>query len=249
VSILLFLIVWEVAALLANLPQLFPTPVDVIKALYDLLIAPGPAGLPWAGELWGNTIISLWRVLVGFALAAVSGILLGVAIGWWRTARDLLEPVIEILRPIPPLAWIPLAMLWFGLGFTPAVFLIWLGAFFPILLNTVLGMESTPKKLVEVAKTLGANSGQILFKVGIPSAAPSIMAGLRIGIGIGWMCLVAAELTGSNSGLGYMIMYYYSTMEAAKTVAGMLMIGIVGFLMFSALKKVEDKLLFWRVQP
>jgi NitT/TauT family transport system permease protein len=241
--------VWEVAALAANLPQLFPTPVDVIRALYDLLIAPGPAGLPWAGELWGNTIISLWRVLVGFALAAVSGILLGVAIGWWRNVRDLLEPVIEILRPIPPLAWIPLAMLWFGLGFTPAVFLIWLGAFFPILLNTVLGMESTPKKLVEVARTLGASSGQILFKVGVPSAAPSIMAGLRIGIGIGWMCLVAAELTGSNSGLGYMIMYYYSTMEAAKTVAGMLMIGIVGFLMFTALKKAEDKLLFWRVQP
>ena len=103
-----------------------------------MLIAPGPAGLSWAGELWGNTIISLWRVLVGFAIAAVSGILLGVVIGWWRNVRDLLEPVIEILRPIPPLAWIPLAMLWFGLGFKPAVFLIWLGAFFPILLNTVL---------------------------------------------------------------------------------------------------------------
>ena len=186
--------------------------------------------------------------MAGFAIAAVSGILLGVAIGWWRNVRDLLEPVIEILRPIPPLAWIPLAMLWFGLGFKPAVFLIWLGAFFPILLNTVLGMESTPKKLVEVAKTLGASSGQILFKVCVPFAAPSIMAGLRIGIGIGWMCLVAAELTGSNSGLGYMIMYYYSTMEAAKTVAGMLMIGIVGFLMFTALKKMEDNLLFWRVQ-
>ena len=245
-SILLFLIVWEVAALAANLPQLFPTPVDVIRALYDLLIAPGPAGLPWAGELWGNTIISLWRVLVGFAIAAVSGILLGVAIGWWRTARDLLEPVIEILRPIPPLAWIPLAMLWFGLGFKPAVFLIWLGAFFPILLNTVLGMENIPRNLVDVAKTLGANSWQILFKVGVPSAAPSIMAGLRIGIGVGWMCLVAAELTGSNSGLGFMIMYYYWTMESAKTVAGMFMIGIVGYLAFIGIKKTEERMLAYR---
>ena len=243
------MLIWEGAALLSNLPQLFPTPVSVIVALGQLLAAPGPPGMAWAGELMGNTLISLWRVIAGFALAAVTGVFLGIIIGWWRNARDLLEPVIEILRPIPPLAWIPLAMLWFGLGFTPAVFLIWLGAFFPILLNTVLGMESTPKKLVEVAKTLGANSGQILFKVGVPSAAPSIMAGLRIGIGIGWMCLVAAELTGSNSGLGYMIMYYYSTMEAAKTVAGMLMIGIIGFLMFTALKKAEDKLLFWRVQP
>ena len=232
---------------MVSLPQIFPTPVAVVIALKDLLIAPGPQGVAWAGELLGNTLISLWRVLVGFCIAAVSGVFLGIIIGWWPRARDLLEPVIEILRPIPPLAWIPLAMLWFGLGFKPAVFLIWLGAFFPILLNTVLGIEGTPKNLIEVAKTLGANSWQILFKVGVPSATPSIMAGLRIGIGIGWMCLVAAELTGSNSGLGYMIMYYYSTMEAAKTVAGMLMIGIVGYLAFIGLKKLEDRMLFWRV--
>jgi NitT/TauT family transport system permease protein len=246
VSILLFLLIWEVAALLVALPQLFPTPVAVIIALKDLLLSAGPAETVWAGELIGNTLVSLWRVIVGFVIAAISGIFMGIIIGRWQKARDLLEPVIEVLRPIPPLAWIPLAILWFGLGFRPAVFLIWLGAFFPILLNTVLGMETTPKKLVEVAKTLGANSWQIMTRVSLPSATPSIMAGLRIGIGIGWMCLVAAELTGSNSGLGYMIMYYYSTMEAAKTVAGMLMIGIVGYLMFIALKKLEDKLLFWR---
>jgi NitT/TauT family transport system permease protein len=246
ISILLFLLIWQGASLLANIPQLFPTPVAVVVALGQLLIAPGPPGMAWAGELLGNTLISLWRVIVGFSLAAVTGVLLGIIIGWWRNARDLVEPVIEILRPIPPLAWIPLAMLWFGLGFKPAVFLIWLGAFFPILLNTVLGMENTPHKLIEVSRTLGAGPWQILFKVGVPSAAPSIMAGLRIGIGIGWMCLVAAELTGSNSGLGYMIMYYYSTMEASKTVAGMLMIGIVGYLMFTGLKKFEDKILFWK---
>lgn len=235
------------AALAANLPQLFPTPVSVLVALKDLFLAAGPPEVPWAGELMGNALVSLSRVLVGFAIAAVSGVFLGIIIGWWSKARDLLEPVFEILRPIPPLAWIPLSMLWFGLGFKPAVFLIWLGAFFPILLNSILGMENTPRKLVEVAKTLGANSWQVLTKVGVPAATPSIMAGLRIGIGIGWMCLVAAELTGSNSGLGYMIMYYYSTMEAAKTVAGMLMIGIIGYIMFIGLKKVEDRLLFWRV--
>jgi NitT/TauT family transport system permease protein len=210
------------------------------------MIAPGPAGLTWAGELLGNTLVSLWRVLVGFTLAALTGVFLGVVTGWWQKARDLIEPVIEILRPIPPLAWVPMSMLWFGLGFKPAVFLIWLGSFFPILLNTVLGMENTPKNLIEVSRTLGASPWQILFKVGVPSAAPSIMAGLRIGLGIGWMCLVAAELTGSNAGLGYLIMYYYSTMEAAKMVAGMLMIGLVGYLAFIGLKKLEDRLVFWR---
>jgi NitT/TauT family transport system permease protein len=232
-----------------NLPQLFPTPVAVLVSVKELLLAEGPSEIPWAGELIGNSLVSLGRVIIGFAIAAISGILLGIIVGWWKKARDLLEPVIEILRPIPPLAWIPLSMLWFGLGFKPAVFLIWLGAFFPILLNSVLGMENTPRQLVEVARTLGANSWQILTKVGVPSATPSIMAGLRIGIGIGWMCLVAAELTGSNSGLGYMIMYYYSTMEASKTVAGMLMIGVIGYLMFIGLKKLEDRLLFWRVLP
>jgi NitT/TauT family transport system permease protein len=231
---------------LAGLPHLFPTPVAVLIALKDLLVSEGPAQVPWAGELIGNTLISLWRVLVGFTIAAVSGIFIGIIMGWWEKARAMLEPVVEILRPIPPLAWIPLAMLWFGLGFKPAVFLIWLGAFFPILLNTVLGMENIPKNLVDVARTLGANSWQVLFKVAVPSAAPSIMAGLRIGIGVGWMCLVAAELTGSNSGLGYTIMYYYSTMEAAKTVAGMLMIGIVGYLAFIGLKKAEDRMLAYR---
>jgi NitT/TauT family transport system permease protein len=209
-------------------------------------MAAGPAQIPCAGELIGNTLISVWRVLVGFTIAAVTGILIGIAMGWWDRVRAMLEPLVEIMRPIPPLAWIPLAMLWFGLGFKPAVFLIWLGAFFPILLNTVLGMENVPRNLVDVAKTLGANPWQVLFKVGVPSAAPSIMAGLRIGIGVGWMCLVAAELTGSNSGLGYMIMYYYWTMEAAKTVAGMLMIGMVGYLAFIGLKLIEYRMLAYR---
>ena len=100
ISILLFLLIWEGAALLANLPQLFPTPIAVVAALGQLLVAPGPPGVEWAGELMGNTLISLWRVIVGFALAAVTGVLLGIIIGWWRNARDLIEPVVELLRPM-----------------------------------------------------------------------------------------------------------------------------------------------------
>jgi ABC-type nitrate/sulfonate/bicarbonate transport system permease component len=185
-------------------------------------------------------------VIAGFCIAVPSGIFLGILIGWWRTIRNLVEPVIEILRPIPPLAWIPLAMLWFGLGFKPAVFLIWLGAFFPILLNTVLGVESASKILIEAAKTLGAKESHLLYKVVIPSATPSIMTGLKVGFGVGWMCLVAAELTGTNSGLGFLIMYYHWIMDPAKTIAGMIMIGAIGFLMFLGLTRLEAKLLVWR---
>jgi NitT/TauT family transport system permease protein len=245
-SIVIFLALWEIIALLISRPHILPTPVSVAVALKTLLLAPGPSGAEWAGELIGNTLISLTRVIAGFLLAALTGITLGIFMGWWRTIRDLIEPVIEILRPVPPLAWIPLALLWFGLGFKPAVFLIWLGAFFPILLNTISGLESTPKILLEAARTLGAKQSHLLLKVVIPSATPSIITGLKVGLGIGWMCLVAAELTGSSSGLGFMINYYNWTMEPANTVAGMLMIGFIGVLLLLGLNQIEKKLLFWR---
>lgn len=246
ISIVGFILLWEIVALLVSRPHLLPTPVSVAIAFKDLVFSPGPPGAEWAGELLGNTLISLTRVLSGFCIAALSGILLGIAMGWWKPIKSLLHPIIEILRPIPPLAWIPLAMLWFGLGFKPAVFLIWLGAFFPILSNTVLGLESTSKTLVEVARTLGAKEKHLLLKVVIPSATPSIMTGLKVALGVAWMCLVAAELTGTNSGLGFMIIYYNWTMEPAKTIAGMLMIGLIGFLIFIGLQKLENRLLFWR---
>lgn len=246
ISIILFVLLWEAIAQIVSVPHILPRPLNVLLAFRDLLISTGPPGVEWAGELLGNTLISLSRVAAGFCLAAFSGILLGIGMGWWPSIRNLTEPVIEVLRPIPPLAWIPLALLWFGLGFKPAVFLIWLGAFFPILLNTILGVESSSRILLEVAKTLGAKHKDLLVKVVIPSATPSIMTGLRLGLGVGWMCLVAAELTGSNSGLGFMLIYYHWTMEPAKTIAGMLMIGLIGYLIFVGLKILEAKLLFWR---
>lgn len=245
-SIVFFIVIWEIAAVLIAHPFILPTPVDVGIAFWELLVSPGPPGAQWAGELLGHTLISLSRVIAGFCIAAISGICLGLMMGWWQTIRNFIEPVIEIIRPIPPLAWIPLAILWFGLGFKSAVFLIWLGAFFPILSNTILGVESTSKILIEAARTLGAKHMQLLPKVVIPSALPSIMAGLKIGLGVGWMCLVAAELTGSNSGLGFMITYYHWTMEPAKTIAGMIMIGLIGFVVFIGLQSLEKRLLFWR---
>jgi len=245
-SIAIFLLIWEIAALLVSKPQIFPMPIDVLIAFKVLLLSTGPAGVEWAGELLGHSLISLTRVVAGFCIASLSGILLGIVMGWWQPIRNLIEPIIEILRPIPPLAWIPLAMLWFGLGFKPAVFLIWLGAFSPILLNTIFGVESTSKNLIETAKTLGAKQRELLLKVVIPSAIPAIITGLSVGFGVGWMCLVAAELTGCNSGLGFMIMYYHWTMEPAKTIVGMLMIGFIGLLIFMILKRIENKLLAWR---
>lgn len=246
ISLVAFVLVWEVVALVLAKPFILPTPVSVGIAFKELLLSPGPTEIRWAGEMLGNTLVSLIRVLAGFGIAAVSGILIGIAIGWWKPLGTLTQPIIGLMRPIPPLAWIPLAMLWFGLGFRPAIFLIWLGSFFPILSNTVLGLESTSRTLLEVAQTLGAKQRHLLLKVVIPSATPSIMTGLKISSGVGWMVLVAAELVGSNSGLGFMIMYYQGTMEPAKTIAGMVMIGIIGVLIYISIQKLENKLLFWR---
>ena len=245
-SIAILLLLWQVIALLISRPHILPTPIGVLIAFKVLLFSTGPPGVEWAGELLGHSFISLTRVVAGFCIAAVSGILLGIAMGWWRPIKNLVEVVVEILRPIPPLAWIPLAMLWFGLGFKPAVFLIWLGAFFPILSNTILGVGSTPKILIESAKTIGAKQSDLLLKVAIPSATPIIITGLKVGFGVGWMCLVAAEMTGCNSGLGFMIMYYHWTMEPGKIIVGMLMIGLLGLLNFMALRKLENKLLVWQ---
>lgn len=234
-SIVIFVVIWEIMALLIGVPYLLPSPIDVAFSFIELLISPGPSGVEWAGELMGHTLLSLFRVIIGFAISVVSGTIIGIAMGWWRFIRNLVEPVFDLIRPIPPMAWIPLAMLWFGLGFKPAIFLIWLGTFAPVLLNTIMGVENTSKTLIEVARTLGAKNRQVLTKVVIPSAVPSILVGIKVGFGVGWMCLVATELTGSASGLGYMIMYYQWVMQPAKVIVGMVMIGIIGMIASSVL--------------
>jgi NitT/TauT family transport system permease protein len=208
-----------------------------VRSLIDLLAS---------GELALHILTSLLRVVAGFLLAGAIAVPLGILTGWSKVAESLTEPILEILRPIPPIAWIPIAMLWFGLGFKPAVFLIFVGAFFPILLNTVAGVKDTPRVLVEAVRTLGASDRDILVKVIAPSSIPSIIAGLRVGLGVGWMCLVAAEMTGSSSGLGYMIIYYSGILETSNVMVGMLAIGAVGYLMSYVIAKIERRLLRWR---
>jgi len=237
-SVLLAVAVWQIVGLLGIFPRhLLPWPTSVLSSLVDLLVS---------GELASHIVTSLLRVAVGFFIAAAIAIPLGISIGWSKVAESLAEPILEILRPIPPIAWIPIAMLWFGLGFKPAVFLIFIGAFFPILLNTVAGVRCTSKVLVEAVRTLGANNRDILVKVVTPSSIPSIVAGLRIGVGVGWMCLVAAEMTGASSGLGYMVIYYSGILETSSVLVGMLAIGAIGYAMSYAIARVESRLLRWR---
>lgn len=208
------------------------------KTLFELIITK---------ELFVHSLVSLSRVVAGFFLAVVVGLSLGIVMGWSRKMENF-SVIIEVIRPIPPLAWIPLAMLWLGIGFESKVFIIFIGAFFPVLSNSFLGVRETEPYLIEAGRVLGATDNEILRKVIIPNSVPSLLEGLRIGLGIAWMCLVAAELTGLKSplGLGYMIMEARDLGRADVVMAGMIAIGVIGYAMNSVLRWTEKKLVRWK---
>jgi ABC-type nitrate/sulfonate/bicarbonate transport system permease component len=167
--------------------------------------------------------------------------------GWSKKLKMFLTPFVEVIRPVPPLAWIPLAIIWFGIGIKSAAFIIFLGAFFPILLNTVSGVLMVDVRLVEATVVLGARERHLLMKVLAPGSLPSIWTGLRIGLGIAWMTLVAAEFTGVKSGygLGYLIMIARDIQRSDLVVAGMVTIGLIGYGLDMVLRNVEKRLLKW----
>lgn len=238
VPIFILLILWYLIASLTRI-----TLIDVYNALVDLTLTGDSEGV----YLIEHIIASVNRVTLGFLLATITAVPLGIIIGRYRIANSILGPVVEAMRPIPPIAWIPLALLMFpGNVLGSQAFIIWVGAFFPILINTTTGVKRTEPVHIDVARTLGANEGQILAKVVVPSASPEIFAGLRVGFGIGWMCLVAAEMLRGRIGLGYLIWTYWSVGRTAEVITGMLLIGLIGFLITFAFLRVEKSLLKWR---
>ncbi len=242
---LLVVLSWQSASLLGWLPSnLLPSPWAILQGLYYL----AAEGIPPGSLLHNHILFSLKSVIAGFAVAATLGIPLGLFMGWSPLLKELLGPIIEVLRPIPPLAWIPISILWFGIGMKSAAFIIFLGAFFPIVLNTISGVLSINPTLIEAAKTLSAGSKDIFFKVLLPGSMPSVFVGMRIGMGIGWMTLVAAEFTGVREGygLGYMIMTARDIQRPDQILAGMAVIGIVGLVINQVLKGFEDRALRWR---
>lgn len=239
---LLGLLLWELLAIWLNNPVIIPP----VESVINILMNPQTSVLG-TGNLIENTIVSIKRVISGFIIAGIIGIPLGIFMGYFSTIMDLFDTLIELLRPIPPLAWVPLALAWFGIGETSMLFIIFIGAFFPILLNTIAGVKSVPKILIESIETLGAKEKDILLKIILPASSPSILTGLRVGAGIAWMCVVAAEmLPGSNSGLGYLIMYAYSLSRMDIVVASMVIIGMIGLILDRGLKYLENRYFKWK---
>jgi len=242
--LLISVFLWQLLSWLGILPPYrIPSPLGILKGLSTLLVD----GLPPGYLLHRHALESLLRVFYGFGIASALAIPLGIVMGWSKIIRAILTPFVEIVRPVPPLAWIPLAILWFGIGIKSAAFIIFLGAFFPILLNTISGVLMLDVRLIEATKVLGARETDILLKVLAPGALPSLWTGLRIGLGIGWMTVVAAEFTGVKSGygLGYLIMIARDIQRPDQIVGGMIVIGFIGYFLDSILRRIESRLLEW----
>jgi len=235
------LLLWETLSRVVH-SAFFPGVGEVLGSLWTLLTKGDMEGI----RLHEHTLHSLLRVLGGFSLACLTAIPLGILMGLREGAYRLSKPVLEPVRFIPPLAWIPLVMILLS-SYWRYLFVIWLGAFFPLLLSTISGIKRTSPTLVEVSKSFGAGKGTTVKKVVIPSALPEITAGMRVGLGVGWMCIVAAEMMGGESvGLGKLILKYSNIMMVDMMVAGMIAIGVVGLLMNEVLLRTEKRLFVWR---
>lgn len=238
VGVLVLLLAWEVSVRLwAKGDVLLPPPSTVFETLWDITKD---------GSLLDHALASLQRVGAGFLIAAVLAIPLGVFMGYYRYLDLSLRGVVDGLRPIPVAAWVPISIILFGIGEKPAVFLVVLGTVWPILLSTIQGVRLVPKHLLWAAQTMGATPPQMFLRVVLPSALPSILTGLRLGVGAAFTCVIVAELIAVRSGLGYLITEARMLVRSDLVIAGMIAIGLVGFLLDHAVSKIVGRSLRWQ---
>jgi ABC-type nitrate/sulfonate/bicarbonate transport system permease component len=230
-------ILWELSVRFGLIDGRFlPTPTQIAANMWELLRS---------GELLHHTVASLTRFVFGLTLATTLGIGLGVAMGASETCRNAFNMLVELSRPIPPIALIPLAIFWLGIGDESKVFLIFVACFFPILLNTLSGVQGTDPTLINLYRTMGATRAQTLCHVLLPSALPQILTGLRISAGIGLIVLVAAEMVGAYDGLGYLILYSEQTWQLDSMFAGIITISVIGYLLNLVFLKIGSFYLHW----
>lgn len=242
-AILLFLGIWTAVSLgnahvwKAFNPILLPSPWAVLASGVELARS---------GQLQRDILASMARVLQGFTVAALAGVAVGLAAGTWRALDRLVEPMIELLRPIPPLAFLPMMVLWFGIGETSKIAFIAYAAFFPVFTTTVEGIKHVDPLLLRAASSLGATRLELFRHVVLPAALPAIITGLRLGFGLSFFVIVAAEFIAADSGLGYMINDARTFFMVSQMLLGAVVIGLIGFLFNILLRALENRLLRWR---
>ncbi|HDJ38764.1 MAG TPA: ABC transporter permease [Methanosarcinales archaeon] len=237
-SLFVLVVIWQLAAdnLVGN-AFILPSFTEVMASFYTL-----------QGDMLHDIQISLMHFGIGMAAGIGVGVPFGVAMGWFRTIDRIFDPIIEIMRPIPPIAWIPFAIIWIGLTHTSAGFIVFIGAVFPILINTHAGFKNVSRVLIETAMVLGCTKNyDLIRKVALPSAVPDIATGIRIAMGVAWMCVVAAEMFGMTSGLGYNIWHWKDLHRMDHVMAYMILLGFISLSIDRAFRcLVERRLSGWR---
>lgn len=232
-SITLAFVIWDVAVRISGLgAQVFPGPLPVLDAFGELIAN---------GTLLEHSVASLYRVTAGFYIAALLGIPLGIMIGMNSSLNAMANPLIQFLRPISPLAWIPLAMLWFGIGDNPAIFLIFLSSFFSIVMATTIAVNSINPIYFQVAANFNFTQYEKITKVVIPAIIPDVMTALRLTIAVAWLVVVAAEMIAVQSGLGYLILDSRNALRMDYVMVGMIVIGQIGLLLDLIMQKFSPK--------
>lgn len=235
-ALLAFLLIWHLAALRLGNYVLLPTPYRVAQEIYYL---------GESGDLGMHVRASLARLLLGFGAATLAGIGLGVALGLGRRLERVVEPVLELVRPISAIAWIPMALYIFGIGDTLPIFIIAYAAFFPILLNTVAGVKGVEPQLVRAARTMGVRRSNIVLHVILPASVPSILTGVRLGASSAFLALIAAELIGAPAGLGFAIQWYGGILDTPSMMAIIVVVSLLGFLSDISLRLMQRRLTPW----
>lgn len=227
------LLVWQLISTMKLInPAIFPGPMGVVEAaLKDVPL----------NRLLQHIGISLFRVALGFSIGTAAGIIIGVVSGWYYRLGSILRTPIELIRPIPPLAWIPIAIIWLGLGEPSKVLIIFLGAFFPVVTNTYKGMVNIDPNIIRAAQILGLRGRRLLLRIAVPAALPDIATGMRIGWSYSFGCMVAAELIAAKSGLGYLIMNARQTGQIAVIVYGVILIGVINLVTDFVIQEVVIK--------
>lgn len=242
----LLLILWQFASSWRLVdPTFLPAPSAVVNAWIHWTLGKRSA-LSWNSGTWLEYVyLSTWRVLVGFAIAAVAGTVLGITIGWSRIFADFADPMVQLLRPIPMTAWLPFAAFIFGIHEGAAIFLIAMGAFFPIVVSCSTGAQHTPKSLLRAALMLGTPRRMLLLRVVLPSALPYVFTGFRLGIGLSWVLVIVAEMLAVKGGIGYAMWAAYQYMEVDLIIVAMLTVGMLGLATDYAIVCVARRLLRW----
>ncbi|MDH5423892.1 MAG: ABC transporter permease [Gammaproteobacteria bacterium] len=223
ISFSVVIIIWQLVAMYSGWSEsVFPGPLPVLNSFFELVAN---------GSIFNHSVASLYRVTIGFYLGAIVGIPLGILIGRVKAVSYALNPIIQFLRPISPLAWIPLAMLWFGLGDNPAIFLIFLSSFFPIVVATAIAVSSINPIYFQVASNFNLSRVEMITKIVVPAILPEVVTALRLTIAIAWLVVVAAEMIAVQSGLGYLILDSRNALRMDYVMVAMIVIGIIGLLL------------------